>query len=56
MFPFGKNRDGGVGGVGGGGVGVGDGVFHGAAHVVVVEFRLCNVSAVLGVWSVVAAR
>jgi hypothetical protein len=46
-----RGEDDGVGGVGGGGEDIGDGVFHGAAHVFVVTFRVCDVSALPSVWA-----
>jgi hypothetical protein len=56
VFPSGEDKDGGARGEGGGGVDTDDGVFHVAAHALVVVFRVCDVSAGTCVWGVATAR
>jgi hypothetical protein len=46
VFSSWEDEDGGDGRVSSGGMGAGDGAFHGAAHAFVVVFRVSDVSAV----------
>jgi hypothetical protein len=54
-FPPGEDEDGGAGGVGRGGVGACDYVFHGATHAFVVIFWVGDGDTILGVRGVTTA-
>jgi hypothetical protein len=54
VFPSWEDEDGGIGGVGSGGVGAGDGVFLVAAHAFLAVFRVSDVSLMPSVWCVAA--